>query len=205
MDNAKDRQMAERFTANDARNDLRAAAATLDALVEPFAGPVASLAARMSDVFRIGGRVLACGNGGSASDAEHVIAELTGRFYFDRPPLDAIALTANSSLTTAVANDYGYGEVFARQVAAHGRTGDVLLLFTTSGQSENVLRAAKVGVERGLYTVAFTGSRGAEFGGSCDLAFVVPATESARIQEAHITLAHVLCRAVEAHLFGEGA
>jgi D-sedoheptulose 7-phosphate isomerase len=166
------------------------------------AGRVEALATRVAEAFRQGQRVLACGNGGSAADAQHVAGELAGRFYLDRDPLDAIALMTNPSLVTAVANDYGYDEVFARQIEGFGRSGDVLLLFTTSGRSPNMLRAVEVGKRRGLLTVGFTGAHGREFAESCDVAFVVPSEDTPRIQEAHIALGHALCECVEVLLFG---
>lgn len=158
----------------------------------------------LAERVRGGARVLTCGNGGSAADAEHVATELAGRFYFDRPPLDVLSITANMSLVTAVSNDYGYEEVFARQVAAYGRAGDVLMLFTTSGRSPNMRRAREEASTRGLWTVGFTGGQGVAFGDACDEAFVVPSDDVPRVQEAHIALAHAICEGIERTLFGEG-
>jgi D-sedoheptulose 7-phosphate isomerase len=186
-----------------ARRSLEAGSRLLAEVASQSADGVEALAARMAEVFRAGGRVLACGNGGSAADAQHVVCELSGRFYLDRPPLDAVALTTNPSVVTAIANDYGYDEVFARQVRAHGRRGDVLLLFTTSGRSASVARARDAATEIGLLTVAFTGAGGEAFAATCDVGFAVPATDTPRIQEAHIALGHALCQCTEALLFGD--
>lgn len=186
-----------------ARRSLQEGARLLTDVAETHSDAVEALARRLAGVFRAGGRVLACGNGGSAADAQHVVCELSGRFYLDRPALDAIAITVNPSVMTALANDFGYDEVFARQVEAHGREGDALLLFTTSGGSASVTRAREVAAERGLLTVGFTGEKGRAFAGACDVAFVVPSTDTPRIQEAHIALGHALCQCVEALLFAD--
>ncbi len=185
-----------------ARASLQRSSRLLGLLAESEAERLDALAERVAAVFAGGGRLLACGNGGSAADAQHVAAELAGRFYRERAPLDAIALTTNPSLVTAISNDYGYDDLFARQVEGHGRKGDVLLLFTTSGRSPNILRALETGRNRGLLTVGFTGAGGREFAGACDVGFVVPSDDTPRIQEGHIALGHALCEGVEAILFG---
>jgi D-sedoheptulose 7-phosphate isomerase len=148
-----------------------------------------------------GGQVLFCGNGGSASQAAHLAAELSGRFYYDRPPLRAIALTENTAALTAIANDYGYDVVFERQLEAIARPGDVLVALTTSGRSPNVRRAVACASRLGLKTIGLTGSRGRDFARRCDLAFVVPADDTARIQEVHLLLGHVLCAELESAMF----
>jgi D-sedoheptulose 7-phosphate isomerase len=186
-----------------ARASLEAGGALLARCAELFGARVDELVVNLARRIDAGAWVLTCGNGGSAADAEHVATELAGRFYFDRPALDVLAITANMSLVTAVSNDYGYDEVFARQVMAYGRQGDVLMLFTTSGRSPNVLRARATAEERGLFTIGFTGALGAPFCASCDVGFVVPSEDVPRIQEAHIALAHALCAGVERALFGE--
>ena len=184
---------------------LRSGAALFSDAAERFSPLIETLSESIAKRLGEGGRVLACGNGGSASDAEHVACELAGRFRLDRPPLDVLALTTNSSLTTALANDYGFDEVFARQVRAHGRSGDYLLLFTTSGSSSNVVRARDAARELSMRTVAFTGERGEAFAEACNAAFVVPSGDTPRIQEVHIALAHALCEEVERCLFGADA
>ena len=152
--------------------------------------------------YRNGGKVLFCGNGGSAADAQHLAAELSGRFYFDRPPLDAEALHVNSSYVTAVANDYTYDEIYSRYVNGVGKKGDVLIGISTSGNSENILRALKVAKSKGLVTVAMTGESGGKMKDVVDYLLNVPSIDTPRIQEAHIMLGHIFCQIVEEDLFG---
>lgn len=153
------------------------------------------------DTFRNNGKVLLCGNGGSAADAQHIAAELSGRFNLDREPLFAEALHVNSSFVTAVANDYGYDQIFSRMVKAAGRAGDVLIGISTSGNSANVLNAVREAKALGMKAVAFTGAKGGEIAGVCNVCIKVPSTNTARIQEAHIMIGHILCEAVENTLF----
>jgi D-sedoheptulose 7-phosphate isomerase len=150
---------------------------------------------------KAGGKVLLCGNGGSAADAQHLAAEFSGRFYFDRPPLFAEALHVNTSYLTAVANDYSFDEVFARQVRAKGGRGDVLVGLSTSGNSPNVLRALDEARDLGMTTVGLAGEGGGKMKGRCDHLMAVPSKDTPRIQEVHITLGHVICELVEAALF----
>ncbi len=147
-----------------------------------------------------GRKVLACGNGGSAADAQHVVAELVGRFARERRAWPALALTTDTSVLTAVANDSGFDRVFARQVEAHGQAGDVLIAISTSGASPNVLRAVEAARARGLVTVGLTGRDGGELGRMSDVHLNVPSSSTPRIQEAHTTLLHVLCELVEREL-----
>jgi D-sedoheptulose 7-phosphate isomerase len=151
--------------------------------------------------FRRGGKVLICGNGGSAADAQHIAAELSGKFYLDRDPLFAEALHVNSSYLTAVANDYSYAEVFARLVRAKGREADVLIGISTSGNSENVIRAIDEANRKGLITVGLTGEGGGGMDGLCKYLVKVPSNDTPRIQEVHITIGHILCEMVERRLF----
>ncbi|MBR5019913.1 MAG: D-sedoheptulose 7-phosphate isomerase [Bacteroidales bacterium] len=153
--------------------------------------------------FRNGGRVYFCGNGGSAADAQHLAAEFSGRFYFDRPVLPADALHCNTSYLTAVANDYGYDKVFARLISGLGREGDILVGLSTSGNSENILRAFEVCREKGVHTIAMTGASGGKMKELADLLINVPSTDTPRIQEAHITVGHIICELVEQIIFGE--
>lgn len=152
--------------------------------------------------FRGGGKVLFCGNGGSAADAQHLAAELSGRFYTDRPPLYAEALHVNSSFVTAVANDYGYDSVFARMTEAAGRRGDVLVALSTSGNSPNILKAIEKGKELGMVVVGFTGTSGGKMAGLCDILLNIPSTDTPRIQESHILIGHIICDIVEREMFG---
>jgi phosphoheptose isomerase len=154
------------------------------------------LARRLVD----GGRLLVAGNGGSAAEAQHLTAELVGRFLEERRPLSAICLSAETSSLTAIVNDYGAEEMFARQVGAHGRSGDVVLLLSTSGRSPNVLRAAERATELGLHTWAMTGPAPNPLARSCDDALAVDAPSTAVVQAVHLVLVHALCAAVDAHL-----
>ena len=149
------------------------------------------------EALRAGRKVLACGNGGSAADAQHFVAELVGRFVRERRAWPAIALSTDTSILTAVGNDYGFDQVFARQVEAHGQPADVLLLISTSGESANVLAAARAGRARGLKTIGLTGGDGGVLGRVVDVHVNVPAASTARTQEVHCTILHVLCELVE--------
>jgi D-sedoheptulose 7-phosphate isomerase len=144
-----------------------------------------------------GHKLLLCGNGGSAADSQHLAAEFTGRFVKDRRPLAAMALSTDTSALTCIANDYGFDEVFARQIAALGRAGDCLLAISTSGNSPNVVLAAQAARSAGLHTIGLLGRDGGKLAELCDLALVVPSASTARIQEAHIFIGHTLCAMVE--------
>ena len=146
-------------------------------------------------------KMLFCGNGGSASDAQHIAAELSGRFYTNRPPLYAEALHVNSSYMTAVANDFGYDETYARMLEACGRKGDILVGISTSGNSLNVVKALKKANELGLTTVGFTGSKGGEMNSICDIMIKVPSDDTPRIQEVHILVGHIICQLIEEEMF----
>ena len=152
--------------------------------------------------FQAGGKVLFCGNGGSAADAQHLAAELSGRFFADRPPLFAVALHVNTSFLTAVANDYGYEAVFARMVEAAGRKGDVLVAISTSGNSPNILKTIDMAKKMNMVVVGMTGATGGKMKDSCDILLNAPSIVTPRIQEAHILLGHIICEIVEKELFG---
>jgi D-sedoheptulose 7-phosphate isomerase len=164
---------------------------------EANAGLLVAAGLRMAECLRGGGRVLAFGNGGSAADAQHLAGELVGRFRRDRAALSAIALTTDSSVVTAIGNDMGYESVFRRQVEAHGRPGDVAVGITTSGRSPNVVQALQRARERGLVTMGLTGGGGGQLAGAVDYLIDVPHAETARIQEVHVMVVHVLCQIVE--------
>ena len=151
--------------------------------------------------FRGDKKMLLCGNGGSASDAQHIAAELSGRFYTDRAPLYAEALHVNSSYMTAVANDYGYEATYARMVEAAGREGDVLIGISTSGNSPNVVKAMQKAKEIGMLTVGFTGENGGKMKAICDIMICVPSSDTPRIQEAHILIGHIICQLIEEEMF----
>ncbi len=151
--------------------------------------------------YRRNGKVLLAGNGGSAADAQHIAAEFVSRLKFDRAPLAALALTADTSILTAIGNDYGYAQLFARQVRAYGRPEDIFIGITTSGKSENVLHAFSTAKELGLATIALCGEPGLANGVTCDHLLACPSKVTARIQECHIIVAHILCDLVERALF----
>lgn len=152
--------------------------------------------------YRKGAKVLFCGNGGSAADAQHIAAELSGRFYLDRKPLYAEALHCNSSFVTSVSNDYGFENVFSRAVEAFAHKGDVLVGISTSGNSANVLKACEKAREIGVSIIAMTGNDGGKMALLSDLLINVPSTDTPRIQEAHIMIGHIVCELVEKELFG---
>lgn len=154
----------------------------------------------VADSLRQGGKLMICGNGGSAADGQHIASEFTGRFVQDRRPLAALALGTSAPELTSIGNDYRFAEVFARQVAGLGRAGDCLMAISTSGQSENVVRAVVVARELGLRTIGLLGHDGGRLAPLCELAVIVPDVVTARIQEAHMLIGHTICGAVEQQL-----
>jgi D-sedoheptulose 7-phosphate isomerase len=153
------------------------------------------------EAFRNDKKVLFCGNGGSAADAQHISAELSGRFYTDREPLYSEALHVNSSYMTAVANDYSYEVVYSRMVKACGRKGDVLVGITTSGNSKNILQAMEAAKAQGMITVGMTGASGGKMNDVCDFMLKVPSSDTPRIQESHILIGHIICQLIEENIF----
>jgi len=166
-------------------------------ILEAVATCVASL--------RAGNKILFCGNGGSAADAQHWAGELVSRFYFDRPGLSAVALTPDTSILTAIGNDYGYERVFSRQVEAIGTPGDVLVAISTSGKSPNILAAIAAARAKSIKVIGFSGATGGAMKGDCDLCFCVPCADTPRIQEGHEFIGHVLCALIEQEMFGDAA
>jgi D-sedoheptulose 7-phosphate isomerase len=164
---------------------------------------MAHVAQLIGRALRDGYKVLLFGNGGSATDASHIAAEFVGRYHKDRAPLPAMALATDMAAITCIANDYGFEEIFARQVLAHGRKGDIAIGISTSGNSPNVLKAVAAARETGLTTIAWTGGTGGKLAPIVDYAFIVPSIVTARIQECHATLGHVLCELVEEHVFAK--
>jgi D-sedoheptulose 7-phosphate isomerase len=158
---------------------------------------IAAAAEAMIKALRAGGKIMLCGNGGSAADAQHLAAELVGRYRKDRAPLAALALTVDTSALTAIANDYAFEEVFARQVTGLGRPGDLLLALSTSGDSANVLAAVAAARANGIATIGLTGAGGGRLAPLADLAIRVPAARSNAVQELHIAVGHILCGIVE--------
>ena len=149
------------------------------------------------NAFKSDNKLLLCGNGGSAADAQHIAAELSGRFEIDRKPLNAEALHVNSSFVTAVANDYGYEEVYSRMVEAIGKNGDILLALSTSGNSKNIIRAIDKANSQGLITIGFSGNDGGAMQNLCKYNLIIPSDNTARIQEAHILVGHIICKLIE--------
>jgi D-sedoheptulose 7-phosphate isomerase len=158
----------------------------------------------IASALRGGGKLLVAGNGGSAADAQHISAEIVGRYKKDRPAYAAIALTTDTSALTAISNDYGFEQVFSRQVEGLGRRGDVLLALTTSGGSPNILAALKTARKQGLITVGFTGSKGTALAASCDHLLIAPSDDTAVIQQIHMAFAHGICEVIEQTLMHGG-
>jgi D-sedoheptulose 7-phosphate isomerase len=175
---------------------LRTAQANF-AKLEQQVSAIASAAEVMITTLQSGRKVMFCGNGGSAADSQHLAAELMGRYMRDRRPLPALALTVDTSALTAIGNDYGFGEVFARQLRGIGAKGDVLVGLSTSGNSENILRAVAVAKELGIHTIALTGQGGGKLGPLADLCIAVPSSKTNEIQEMHIAIGHLICGLVE--------
>ncbi len=155
------------------------------------------------ECFKNNGTLWFCGNGGSAADAQHLAAEFSGRYYFDRPPLASEALHVNTSYITAVANDYGYDEVYARLIQANGKKNDILVGITTSGKSENIIKALKQAKKNGLITIAFTGNYINDMQPFSDYIIHISSNDTPRIQELHITIGHIICELVEKTLFAK--
>lgn len=162
--------------------------------------PVERIALRLAECLRAGGKIMLCGNGGSAADSQHIAAELSGRFVKDRAPLAGLALSTDSSALTCIGNDYGFEAIFERQLRALGRPGDLLIGISTSGQSANVIRAVEAARTLGITTIGLLGRDGGRLRTLCDDAVVVPSEVTARIQEAHIFIGHLWCTLIEQHL-----
>jgi D-sedoheptulose 7-phosphate isomerase len=162
---------------------------------------VSKVTEQIISAYKKGNKTLLAGNGGSAADAQHIAAEFVSRFYFDRPGLPSIALSTDPSIVTAIGNDYGYEELFARQVEAQGKPGDVFIAISTSGKSPNVLKAIQKAKAMGLKTVALTSEKGIEMSQMCDYAIMAPSIITPKIQECHITIGHAICAGVEKALF----
>jgi D-sedoheptulose 7-phosphate isomerase len=185
------------------REEILASAALIRSLANdgPLCTAVQSVAADAVTALRRGNKILLCGNGGSAADAQHWAGELVSRFKYDRPGLAAVALTTDTSILTAIGNDYGYERLFARQVEALGAAGDMLMAISTSGRSPNVLAALRAARAKALVTVGLTGADGGEMGKLCDVLLCVPSTLTPRIQECHEVIGHALCMLIEEQMF----
>lgn len=156
------------------------------------------------EVYKSANKTLIAGNGGSAADAQHIAGEFVSKFYFDRPGLASLALTTDTSIITAIGNDYGYEKLFSRQVQANGVKGDMFIGISTSGNSANVVEALKECKEKGIITVGLTGASGGKMAELCDYCIKVPSNETPRVQEAHILIGHIICAVVEEAIFGKG-
>ena len=171
---------------------------------EALLDTVVAVAKACVEVYRNEKKTILAGNGGSAADAQHIAAELVGRYGFDRPSIPSLALTTDTSNLTAIGNDYGYDQVFSRQLEGMGQEGDLFFGISTSGNSKNVLNAFEMAKKKGITTVALVGRDGGAMAKSADFAIVVPSSSTPRIQESHILIGHIICDIIEKELFGEG-
>jgi len=183
--------------------ELEESARVKSVMAQSLANAIADAAQKILDAYREGKKVFLIGNGGSAADAQHIAAELVGRFKLKRRALPAIALTTDTSVLTALANDYGYNAIFSRQLEALANDKDVLIAITTSGTSSNILTAVEAAREKGMFVIGLTGEKGGGLKETADLTIAVPSNDTPRIQEAHITIGHVICSIVERELFGK--
>ncbi len=179
--------------------------AVLDRIETELAEQIARIAVRLVETMKIGNKLLIMGNGGSAADAQHFAAEIVGRFKMERPGLPAIALSTDTSIITAIGNDYGFERIFSRQVEALAAPGDALIGISTSGNSANILKALLTGRQAGCSAIGLLGKDGGTIKDICDLALIVPSDDTPRIQEGHITIIHILCDLIEQSLFGKFA
>ena len=182
------------------RKSLQESANLLHVVADQMSPQIAEVAERAIACLRQGGKIALCGNGGSASQAQHIAGELVGRFRRERQALAALALTTDTGVLTAIGNDYGYEEVFRRQVQGLLEAGDMLISLSTSGNAENVLRAVEQAKSQGIYTVGLTGESGGKLAAVADVCLRVPHSQTSTVQEAHITIGHLLCEAVEVAL-----
>ncbi len=181
---------------------LKGVTKALDETVSEQCHVIQAIASSIGSCLKNRGKVLLCGNGGSAADCQHIAAEFVNRFKMERSPLPAVALTTDTSILTAIANDYSFSQVFAKQVQALGKMGDVLLAISTSGSSSNILEALEIARQLNIVTVGFTGAADSKMEGLCDMILKVASRDTPRIQEVHIFCAHVICDMVERSLFG---
>lgn len=183
------------------KKQIRESIGTKERLQETSLEDIAEAAQKIINAFKEGHKVLLCGNGGSAADAQHIAAEFVGKFLKERSPLPAIALTTDTSILTSLSNDYDYKLAFSRQIQALGEKGDILIAISTSGKSPSVIEAVKAAAKRGIFTIGLTGRDGSKLKDVVGLAIVVPSHETPRIQEAHILIGHILCDMAERALF----
>lgn len=188
------------------REQIADSAATKQAILEnqPLIDVIVEVAKACVEVYRKGKKTLLAGNGGSAADAQHIAAELVGRYGFDRPSIPSLALTTDTSNLTAIGNDYGYDKVFSRQLEGMAQEGDLFIGISTSGNSQNIINAFESAKERGVTTVALVGRDGGKMAQMADYAIIIPSSATPRIQESHILIGHILCDIIEKELFGGG-
>ncbi len=188
------------------RAQIADSAATKNAILEnqELIDVIVNVAKACVDVYRNGKKTILAGNGGSAADAQHIAAELVGRYGFDRPSIPSLALTTDTSNLTAIGNDYGYDKVFSRQLEGMAQEGDLFIGISTSGNSQNIINAFESARHRGVTTVALVGRDGGKMGAMADYAIIVPSNATPRIQESHILIGHILCDIIEKELFGGG-
>jgi D-sedoheptulose 7-phosphate isomerase len=183
------------------KNQLKVHREVIEKVENELTGEISDLVKMLIELFRSGGKLLVMGNGGSAADAQHFVAEIVGRFKLERAALPAVALTTDSSILTAIGNDYGYDAVFSRQVEALAAENDVVIGISTSGNSANILKALSVARQRGCQTVGLLGKDGGTIKDVCDLSLIIPCSDTPRIQEGHITIIHIVCDLTEKALF----
>jgi len=188
------------------KSEVAASAQTKQKILEDtaFLEKIAAVIMASVDIYKNGKKILIAGNGGSAADAQHFAAELVGRYGFDRPSLPALALTTDTSNLTAIGNDYGYDQVFSRQLEGMGQEGDLFIGISTSGNSQNILNAFTSAKAKGITTVALTGRDGGKMAEVADYTLIVPSDATPRIQESHLLIEHMICDAIEKEMFGEG-
>ena len=186
-------------------NEIEASIATKQSLLsdKQLLDDIARAANVITEAYRKGNKTLLAGNGGSAADAQHLAGEFVSRFYFDRPGLSSIALTTDTSILTAISNDYGFSRLFARQIQAQGREGDIFIGISTSGNSPNIVEAFKECKSKGIFSIGLTGSNPCAMDTLCDICIKVPSACTPRIQESHILIGHIICSIVEQELFGD--
>ena len=187
---------------NEIRKQLQDHRALIELLERDMAPMIAEMGSLISAALTNGNKLLVMGNGGSAADSQHFVAEIVGRFKMERKALPAVALSTDTSILTAIGNDYGFDSIFSRQVEALAAPGDIVVGLSTSGNSPNVLKALNAAREQGCRTIGLLGKDGGSIRSACDLALVVPSTDTPRIQEGHITIIHIVCDLVEKKLFG---
>ncbi len=188
---------------NKIRNQILSSISTAEKIAgsEELLSVISLAAATIIESLKRNGKIIIAGNGGSAADSQHIAAEFVNRFYFDREGLPAVAITTDTSVITAIGNDYSFDRIFARQISSIGRKGDVFLALSTSGNSVNILEAIKECDNQGIRTIGFTGSSGGKMNDHCDIIIKVPSDETPRIQEMHILIAHIICAIVEETIF----